>query len=83
MAAVRCILLKCNRSKLVEIGGHVQLNRQWTHSLLQHMKFVQRKATTVKSKETKADFAERKSSFLAEVAATVTMEEIPPELILN
>ena len=61
----------------------MQLNRQWSQSLLQRMNFVQRKATTAKSKETKADFAERKSSLLADMAATVTMEEIPPELILN
>ena len=27
IAAARGILLKCNRSKLVEFGGHVQLNR--------------------------------------------------------
>ena len=83
IAAAQCILLKCNRSKLVEFGGHVQLNRQWAHSLLQRMKFLRRKATTAKSKEMKADFAERKSSFLADVAATVTMKEILPELSLN
>ena len=45
--------------------------------------FCAKKATTAKSKETKADFAEKKLSFLADVAATVTMEEVPPELILN
>ena len=83
IATARGILLKCNRSKLVEFGGHVQLDRQWAHSLLQRMDFVQRKATTAKSKETKADFAERKSTFLADMAATVPIEEIPPELILN
>ena len=47
------------------------------------MKSVQRKATTAKSKETDTNFAELKKSFLANVKATVTMEEIPPDLILN
>ena len=32
-AAARGILMKCDRSKLVEFGGHVELNRHWaTHS---------------------------------------------------
>ncbi len=83
MAAARGILLKCDRTKLAEFGGHVELSRHWAHSLLKRMNFVQRKATTAKSKETQADFAELKKSFLADVVATVTMEEIPPELILN
>ena len=47
------------------------------------MNFVQRKSTTAKSKDTSASFAERKQSFLNDVVATVTMESIPPELILN
>ena len=83
MAAARGILLKCNRDKLAEFGGHVELNRQWAHSLLTRMKFVQRKATTAKSRESKANFAELKKTFLADIVATITMEEIPPELILN
>ena len=47
------------------------------------MKFVRRKATTAKSKHTPKDFASLKESFLDDVVATVTMEEIPMELILN
>ena len=58
MAAARGILLKCDRSKLVEFGGHVELSRHWAHSLLKRMNFVQRKATTAKSKQTTANFAE-------------------------
>ena len=47
------------------------------------MKFVQRKVTTAKSKHTIVDFAWLKEEFLQDVVATVEMEEIPPELILN
>ena len=83
MAAARGILLKCDRTKLAEFGGRVEINRHWVHSLLTCMKFVQRKATTAKSKETDTNFAELKKSFLTDVKATVTMEEIPPDLILN
>ena len=80
MAAAWGILLKCNRTKLAEFGGHVELNRQWAHSLLKRMKLVQRKA---KSKASEANFAKQKKVFLNDVVATVTMEEIPIELILN
>ena len=83
MAAARGILLKCNHSMLAEYGSHIQLNKHWAHSLLKRMKFVQRKATTSKSKHTVADFTQLKKVFLADVAAIVTMEEIPPELVLN
>ena len=47
------------------------------------MNFVQRKATTAKSKQSTAEFAELKENFLADIVATVTMEEIPLELTLN
>ena len=64
MAAARGILLKCDRTKLAEFGGPVQLNRHWAHSLLKHIKFVQRKAYTSKSKQTAANFTELKSHSL-------------------
>ena len=83
MAAARGILLSCDKTKLVEFGGHVQLNIHWAYELLKRMKFVQRKATTAKSKHAPVDFATLKKSFLADVVATVTMEEIPAEIILN
>lgn len=83
MAAAKGILLTCNRSLLVEFGGHVELNRHWAYSLLNRMKFVQRKVTTAKSKHTVEDFDRLKEEFLNDVVATVEIEEIPPELILN
>ena len=83
MAAARGILLSCDQTKLVEFGGHVELNRHWAYSLLSRMKFVKRKVTTAKSKYSIAGFAQLKEAFLEDVVATVQMEEIPPELILN
>ena len=83
VAAARGILMANDRSKLVEFGGHIELNRHWAYHLLDRMKFVRRKATTSKSRYTPSDFAKLKQEFLDEVASTVTMEEIPPELILN
>ena len=83
MAAARGIVLTCDRSMLVEFGGHVELNRHWAYLLLHRMNFVQRKMTTTKSKYAIADFDRLKMEFLEDVVATVEMEEIPMELILN
>ena len=46
MAATRGILMSCNRSRLVEFGRDMELNRQWAYSLLRRMNFVKQKATT-------------------------------------
>ena len=83
MAAARGMLFSCNRSMLVEFGGHVNLNRSWAYSLLSRMNFVNRKVTTSKSKHSVADFKRLKEAFLNDVVTTVQMEEIPPELVLN
>lgn len=80
VAAARGILLSY---MLFENGGHVCLHMHWAYSSLHRMHFVQRKCTTSKSKQTAADFTQLKESFLDEVVQTVTMEEIPAELILN
>lgn len=52
IAAARGILLSCDRCRLVEYGGPVDLSRSWAYSLLHRMKFVRRKASTAKSKVT-------------------------------
>ncbi len=83
MAAAQGILLSCDMSKLEEYGGSVRLTRHWAHSVLKRIKFIQRRATTAKSKHSNADFCALKKSFLEDVVATVTMNEIPAELILN
>ena len=81
IAAARGIIMSCDRLKLVEFGGYVNLNRHWAYSLLTRMNFVKRKVTTAKSKYSVAEFQCLK--FLQNVVTTVEMEEIPPELILN
>ena len=83
MAAARAILLSCDRSKLVEYGGHIELNKHWAYSLLQCMNFVQRKASASKNKHTEVDFVVLKEAFLDDVKSVVLMEDIPPELVLN
>ena len=51
--------------------------------LLHRMNFVKRKATTANSKYAITDYDCVKKEFLEDVVATVEMEEIPPELVLN
>ena len=50
MGAARGILHSCDRFRLAEFGGPVELNRHWAYQLLDRMHFVRRKATTAKSK---------------------------------
>ena len=65
VASARGIMLHCNRSSLVEFGGHIQLNRHWSYSQLKRMKFVKRMATTAQSKQSTEEFGELKEGFLA------------------
>ena len=83
LAAAKGIILKTNRTLLAEYGGHVVLTKDWAKSLLKRMKYVKRRATTSKSRSVIEDFDAVKEEFLQQVVAVVTMEEIPPELIMN
>ena len=83
MSAARGLVLYYNPSLLKEKGGHVELSRNWALSLLERMQYVKRKGSTAKSKQAVADFIELKWGFLKDVATTVTMEDIPMELVLN
>ncbi len=83
VAAARGIVMSRDRTQQAEFGGHIELSRQWAYHLLSRMKFVRRKATTAKSKHTPEDFAAVKKAFLDDVVAVVTMDDIPPELVLN
>ena len=77
MAAAKGILLSCDRSELVDFGGHVQLNWHWTYSLLGYIKFIKRKVTIAKSKHSVSDLTGVKKAFPDEVVTMVEMEEIP------
>ena len=83
LGAARGIILKLNRTMLVENGGHVDLTKAWAKGLLGRMGYVKRRGTTSKSKNLVENFEELKASFLEQVSTTVIMDEIPPELILN
>ena len=78
IAAARGILKILDKTRLKEFGGYINLSRYWAHSLLKRMQFVQRRATTSKSKQSDEDFAVLKENFLNDSVDTVEMEGIPP-----
>ena len=80
IAAARGILTSLDKTRLQEFGGHVDLTRHWAHSFLI---WIQRKGTTAKSKFTGENLLRERKNFLEDLRATVEMEEISPELILN
>ena len=82
MASARGIMLKVDSTSLAEFGGHITLTKDWAKSLLRRMGFVKRRGTT-KNKATVENFNEIKGDFLRDIVTSVTMEEIPAELIMN
>ncbi len=83
VSAARGLIMHFNPSLLVENGGHIALGRKWALSILERMRYVKRKGSTAKSKETLTDFTKRKEAFLKDIVDTVGMEDVPCELILN
>ncbi len=73
MAAAKEILIGCDKSRLSEHGGHIELLYGWSYSLLRRMNFMKRKATTAKVNSLVSTL---KRAFLRDVALTVEMENI-------
>ena len=67
---------------LAEYGGPAQLTRGWANSILKRMNYTRRTGTT-QAKITPKDFEEHRVNFLQEITDIVTMENIPPHLIIN
>ena len=82
MAGAKGLLVKLDRTQLQGYGGPVTISRAWANSLMCRMGFVKRRGTT-KSRATVENFGQMKADFLTEIASTVEMEEIPPEMFFN
>ena len=80
IAAARGILTSLDKTKLQLFGGHINLTRHWAHSFLTRMNYAQRKGP-----QQRASFLRKilQREFLEDLRATMEIEEIPPELILN
>ena len=69
---------------LVQHGGHINLTRDWTLSVLCCMGFVKRKATTkAKAKITPEQFKGMKSTYLHQVVSMVILHSVPSSLVIN
>ena len=55
LAAAEGVIIAKNRSLLLKYGGHIELNRPWTVSILRRMGFVQRRGST----QTKANLSDQ------------------------
>ena len=78
----RGVLLKCDQTSLKEFGGSITLTKGWGKQFLRRLGYTKRRGST-KAKILPGNFEEIKDSFLIEVMSVVSMEEIPPELIIN
>ena len=84
IAAAEGIIKATDRTMLSENGGHVQLTKAWSYSILKRMGFVQRKATTkTKMSLSKAEFELAKKRYLKKIKRAVTDAKIPPQLVVN
>ena len=71
-----------DRSLLKEFGGHVELTRGWSQSLMHRMGYVKRKGTQAAHK-LPDDFPAQKRNFLQMITNSVNTHGIPAELVIN
>lgn len=82
MACAEGIVRSKNSNLLCSNGGHISLTKDWAKSLLHRMGLVKRRAST-KSKVSVENFKELKEQYLLDIKASVEMDEVPDELIIN
>ena len=82
-AAAKGIVLSHDRSLLFENGGHIELTKSWSKSLLKRMNMVKRKGTTSKKTFVVENFMQEKDKYLKSIESKVEMYKIPPELVIN
>ena len=63
-------------------GDHISLSKDWAHYMLQRIGFVKRKGTTKGTLQVE-NFEEEKHQFLFDIKVIVTIEEVPPCLVIN
>ena len=71
-----------NRNLLAQNGGHIELSKTWSTSILRRMNFVKRRGTKA-ARKVPDDFPNIKSSFLDRIRDAVREHNIPEELIIN
>ena len=82
VATARGIIMNKDANLLYSNGGGIKLTDDWAKSLLSRMGYVKRKACS-KAKVNVEHFEKLKKDFLRDIKSLVTMDEIPPDLIIN
>ena len=83
VSAAMGIVKKHDSNLLSANGGPLSFKKSWANWLLSRMGMVKRKATTGKPKLTASEFEALKSQMLIDIKCTVSIDEIPPALIVN
>ena len=81
-ASARCIIRMINPKLLASNGGHIVLTKKWSKYLLKRMGFVKRKANS-KARANVDNFVEVKTNYLADIRTIISLDEVPPCLIIN
>ena len=82
VAAARGIVESKDRSKLVEYGGQISIEKSWAKSLLTRMNFVKRKGSTA-AKLPPSEFENLKQSYLERIKEAVFSNNIVPQMVIN
>ena len=83
VASAQGIVMNINPDLLLSSGaGGIKLTSDWAKSLLNRMGYIKRKACS-KAKVDVAQFQQLKDDFLLEIKTIVSMDKIPPELVIN
>ena len=83
IASAKGIVMSVYCTLLGQNGGHIQLTKAWTQSLMHRMGLVKRKTSTQKSKMRDEKFQNLKSTFLTQVGFFAKAHSIPANLVIN
>ena len=76
------IVRNADSNMLAVNGGHILITKDWAKNMLHRMGFVKCRAST-KAKVSVKDFEEMKEQLLLDIKATITLKDIPLDLIIN
>ena len=82
IASAEAMVKKVDKNLLKDNGGPIDLTATWAKSLLHHIGYVKRKAST-SAKVEPSNFKEIKEQYLLDIQAAVEIANIPMDLVLN
>ena len=81
LAIATAVVESSDRTQLAKYGGPINITSHWAKSLLSWMKFVKQRGGSTK-KISVSNFDDMKEQYLLDIAAVITMLDIPPALII-